>query len=154
MGERYLSEARAQGVLPSAANFNSSGRGYPDVAALGGLQNAYCISATIFAETDSSMMGVAGTSASCPVVAGVFARLNALRAAKGLPAMGFLNPFIYMHGEAFNDVTLGVSSDTGPEGFRALAGWDPATGLGTPDFSKLEVAAMNAVAKREATLVV
>lgn len=29
-------------------------------------------------------------------------------------------------------------------GFKASAGWDPATGLGTPDFEKLKKAAMAA----------
>jgi len=39
--------------------------------------------------------GVAGTSASCPVVAGVFALLNGIRLEAGKPALGYLNPFIY-----------------------------------------------------------
>ena len=34
--------------------------------------------------------------------------------------------------------------DNGYVGFRALAGWDPATGMGTPDYPKLLQAAMAA----------
>jgi hypothetical protein len=48
-----------------------------------------------------------GTSAATPVFAGIAAKLNELRLAKGGAPMGFLNPFIYQHPEAFNDVTTG-----------------------------------------------
>ena len=57
--------------------------------------------------------GVAGTSASCPVVAGIFARLNAKRLAAGGKPMGFLNPFIYQNPSGFFDVTQGINSDGG-----------------------------------------
>ena len=79
--------------------------------------------------------GVAGTSASSPVVAGVFARLNGLRLAKGKSPMGFLNPFIYRNPSGFQDVSLGTNDEgrAANHGFDAVAGWDPATGLGTPD---------------------
>ena len=36
-----------------------------------------------------------GTSAACPVVAAIFAKLNEVRLAKGGKPLGFLNPFIY-----------------------------------------------------------
>merc|ERR1711948_68673 len=84
----------------------------------------------------SALVGVGGTSAACPVVAGVFARLNAQRADKNLPPMGFLNPFI--------DVKLGMNQGMGKVGFTALKGWDPATGFGTPNFPKLSKAALKA----------
>ena len=83
----YLSAAGSS--LPAAAKWNATGRAYPDVAALGGQANAYCIRA------GSMFAGVAGTSASCPVVAAVIAKLNELRLAKGGKALGFLNPWIY-----------------------------------------------------------
>ena len=55
---------------------------------------------------------------------------------------------IYNHTEAFTDVTKGTNGiDRGGEkcpGFPAAPGWDPATGLGTPIFSKLLAAAMAA----------
>jgi len=133
--EHYKKTAAAAGILPDQKLWNASGRGYPDVAALGGSQNSYCVSLTGILGR-RSMMGIAGTSASCPVVAGIFARLNALRAAKGLSPMGWLNPFIYQNAAAFNDVTLGQNSGEGSRGFKAIAGWDPATGFGTPNFPK------------------
>merc|ERR1712050_629176 len=91
----YQKEAVAAYLADKSANFppqqlwNATGRGYPDLAALGGQKNSYCVS------TSGRFAGVAGTSASCPVAAGIFARLNGLRLAAGQSPMGFLNPIIY-----------------------------------------------------------
>jgi tripeptidyl-peptidase-1 len=135
----YLQKLEAAGQTPPASAFNSAGRAYPDVAALAGTQNPYCVAA------DKSFVGVGGTSASCPLTAGLFARINAERSAQGKPVMGFLNPFIYQNGDAFNDVTQGsVTGATGVKGFAALEGWDAATGFGTPNFPKVLAAAMKA----------
>ena len=126
-------KAAANASLPDAQNYNQTGRGYPDVAALAGEQNAYCIAAA------GGMLGIAGTSAACPVTAAIFARLNALRLGRGGKPLGFLNPWIYKHASAFNDVTKGVN-DAGSKrygGFTAVAGWDPATGVGTPNFEAM-----------------
>jgi tripeptidyl-peptidase-1 len=64
-----------------------------------------------------------------------------LRAHK--PALGFLNPFLYEIGyRGLNDITGGQSN--GCQGYipgahwNATKGWDPTTGLGTPDFQKLK----------------
>lgn len=136
----YLQKSDEAGLTPPASAFNRQGRAYPDVAALAGTQNAYCVAAT------SSFVGVGGTSAACPVTAGIFARLNAARAAKGKSNLGFLNPFIYQNPQAFNDVTEGkITGATGVKGFTAVEGWDAATGMGTPNFPKLMEAAMAAV---------
>merc|ERR1712216_326182 len=124
----YLADKTAD--LPPASYFNASGRGYPDVAALGGQKTPYCVNAGAFE-------GVAGTSASCPVVAGVFALLNDARLAAGKPALGFLNPFIYQNAAAFNDVTSGKNNAGIGNGFTAIKGWDAATGMGTPNYEAL-----------------
>jgi len=99
--------------------------------------------------------GVAGTSASSPVVAGVFAKLNGLRLSKGKPALGFLNPFIYKNPSGFHDVTSGVNNAGLSYGFSAIKGWDAATGFGTPDFKALSalVMSMNGV-RDEAAIIV
>jgi tripeptidyl-peptidase-1 len=131
-------KARADANLPDQAYWNNTGRGYPDVAALGGQKTSYCVRAGMFE-------GVAGTSASCPVVAGIFARLNGLRLAAGKPAMGFLNPFIYQNPSAFFDVQHGVNKDSSKYGFTAVEGWDAATGFGTPNYDELSKAAMASV---------
>lgn len=39
--------------------------------------------------------------------------------------------------EAFNDITTGNNPGCDTNGFLAEPGWDPVTGLGTPNFSKL-----------------
>jgi len=134
----YLATASAAGVLPKASLFNANGRAYPDISALGGQTNPYCV-----AYSAGSFGGVAGTSASCPVVAGVFAQLNNVRLKAGKTSLGWLNPFIYQvgvdHPECFNDVKDGSSNycNAGTVGFQALKGWDPATGFGTPNFGCL-----------------
>jgi len=141
----YQMEAVAAYSADEAANFppqelwNQTGRGYPDVAALGGRKNPYCVA------TGGRWGGVSGTSASCPVVAGIFAKINGVRIAAGQPAMGFLNPFIYQNPNAFFDVTSGTNSDQGQYGFTAVKGWDAATGFGTPNYEALLQAAMTAV---------
>jgi tripeptidyl-peptidase-1 len=135
----YLAKLEAAGESPPASAFNAAGRGYPDISALAGTQNPYCVSA------DKSFVGVGGTSASCPVTAGIFARINAERSAKGMPPMGFLNPFIYQNPDAFNDVTQGSNPGVqGYKGFTALEGWDASTGMGTPNFEKMLAAALKA----------
>jgi tripeptidyl-peptidase-1 len=123
----------AAGLLPPQTMWNNTGRGYPDVAALGGQKNPYCVVA------GGRFEGVAGTSASTPVVAGIFARLNGLRLAAGKPPLGFLNPFIYQNAASFNDITTGSNEGCGfaSAGWPAAAGWDAVTGVGTPNYAKL-----------------
>ncbi|KAF5373905.1 hypothetical protein D9758_000883 [Tetrapyrgos nigripes] len=109
--------------------FNKTGRAYPDVSAQGiGFQ------VVIGGRTQS----VGGTSASSPTFAGVIALLNDFRISKGLPSLGFLNPLLYAHPDVFNDVVSGSNPGCGTDGFNATTGWDPVTGLGTPDFVKMQ----------------
>ncbi|KAH9054084.1 subtilisin-like protein [Lactarius deliciosus] len=55
------------------------------------------------------------------------------------PPLGFLNIRLYDDGLAgFNDITSGSNPGCGTDGFSAVPGWDPVTGLGTPDFEKLQ----------------
>jgi len=131
---QYLSTAPE---LPAAA-YAKSGRGTPDVAALGA---GYTL--LVRGET---LGGIGGTSASAPVFAAMVSRLNDARFAAGKPMMGFLNPFLYRNPRAFKDVTEGddkVGRGGGAQaGFDCAAGWDPVTGLGTPKFKALLRAAM------------
>lgn len=131
----YLSTA--QNSLPSSTLYNATGRAYPDIAALGGQVNPYCV-----AIRGGSFGGVAGTSASCPVAAGIFAQLNNIRLAAGKPALGWLNPFIYSNGQCFNDVKDGSMNNcnAGTTGFPAVRGWDAATGFGSPNYQCLSKA--------------
>ncbi|KAG6845432.1 hypothetical protein H0H87_009339 [Tephrocybe sp. NHM501043] len=82
---------------------------------------------------------IGGTSASSPAFAGFVALLNDVRLAHGKPSLGFLNPLLYSKAASgFNDITLGHNSGCGTTGFNATKGWDPVTGLGTPNFGKLK----------------
>ncbi|TDL24009.1 subtilisin-like protein [Rickenella mellea] len=113
-----------------AGQFNTSGRAYPDVAAQGsGFQ------VVVGGRTTS----VGGTSASTPTFAGVVALLNDFRISSGKAPLGFLNPLLYSSAIAgLNDITSGSNPGCGTVGFTAGVGWDPVTGLGTPDFGKLQ----------------
>jgi tripeptidyl-peptidase-1 len=124
--------------LPDASKWNQTGAGFPDVAALAGNKNQYCIT------LNGGETGAYGTSAATPVWGAVVARLNEQRLASGKPPMGFMNPFLYSNPGAMNDVVTGDNSGRNGQkgGFPAVKGWDAATGLGTPDFEKLSAAAM------------
>ncbi|EJD41708.1 family S53 protease [Auricularia subglabra TFB-10046 SS5] len=114
----------------NAGKFNASGRGFPDVAAQG-------LNVQIVLEGQTG--GVAGTSASSPIFASFVALLNERLADSGRPPLGFLNPFLYSNAgvAALNDITTGNNPGCNTNGFPAVAGWDPVTGLGTPDFTRL-----------------
>jgi len=101
------------------------GRGLPDVAAVADPNTGPLVPMT---NGDVEAMG--GTSAAAPLWAGLVARLNE---GVGTP-VGFLNPFLYRHCATgvLNDITQGNNGS-----YAAAQGWDPCTGLGTPNGEKL-----------------
>jgi len=115
-----------------AGLYNTSGRGFPDVATQG-VGFAVVISGQV--------QGVDGTSCASPTFASIIALLNDQLVAAGKSKLGFLNPWLYQNPSAFNDITSGSNPGCDTNGFSAEAGWDPVTGLGTPDFDKLSSAA-------------
>ncbi|KAF7365749.1 Family S53 protease [Mycena venus] len=112
--------------------FNASGRGYPDVSAQG--ENVQIVSG-------GSTGGVDGTSCSSPIFASVIGLINDKLIAAGNSPLGFLNPWLYANPSMLNDVTTGSNPGCGAKGFTARAGWDPVTGLGTPNYAKMLAAA-------------
>ncbi|TDL17434.1 family S53 protease-like protein [Rickenella mellea] len=116
----------------NSGKFNKAGRGFPDVAAQG--QNVQIV---VGGRTEA----VAGTSCSSPIFASVVSLLNDQLIAAGKKPLGFLNPFLYANPGAFNDITTGSNPGCNTNGFPTKAGWDPVTGLGTPNFAKLKAAA-------------
>lgn len=114
---------------PNVYNDTGVARGFPDVAAIG------LKVATVF---NGTTYGVGGTSASAPIFAGIVTLLNEARIAAGKGPIGFLNPTLYANPGAFNDITIGSNPGCGSGGFNATPGWDPVTGLGTPDYQKLK----------------
>ncbi|KAE9364154.1 subtilisin-like protein [Stipitochalara longipes BDJ] len=113
--------------------FNHSGRAYPDVAA----------QATNFViYVGGSAGGVDGTSCATPTFASVIQLLNSDRLASGKSGLGFLNPWLYSNATSgLKDITKGGNTGCNGvisgAGFSAVAGWDPATGLGTPLYTSL-----------------
>lgn len=116
----------------TSVQFNNSRavRAYPDVSANG---------ANYVIAVDGSFSLVFGTSASTPVFGSIITLVNDARLAHGKKPVGFINPTIYTpeFQEAFNDITNGTNPGCGTPGFSAVQGWDPVTGVGTPNLGKL-----------------
>ncbi len=106
-------------------------RGVPDVSAVA---NPYTGMAFYL---NGSWDQAGGTSASSPVWSAITAVANQMA---GHP-LGFINPALYKiaasdtYHQAFHDITVGNNSNpqAGVTGYNATTGWDPVTGLGTPD---------------------
>ena len=97
------------------------GRGVPDVSGDADPNTGY----NILVDGESAVFG--GTSAVAPLWAALVARINQ---SIGKP-VGFLNPLIYAQAvetSGFHDITQGNNG-----AFSAAQGWDPCTGLGSPD---------------------
>jgi subtilase family serine protease len=122
--------------LPPAADFNSSNRGFPDISALG--HNYLIALSGEFEQVD-------GTSCSAPVIGGMIALLNSYRLNNNKPPLGFIIPLIYQaftsDPSIYTDITTGDNKCTenccDKYGYEATKGWDPVTGVGTPNFAKL-----------------
>ncbi len=102
-----------------------SGRGVPDVAGDASPQTGYVV------RVDGQATVIGGTSAVAPLWAGLVARLNQQL---GRP-VGFINTFLYGNtapGAGVHDI---VSGNNGA--YQAAPGWDPCTGLGSPDGSQI-----------------
>ncbi|CZR60665.1 related to Tripeptidyl-peptidase sed1 [Phialocephala subalpina] len=108
--------------------YHHGGRAYPDVGAVGDRQVVY---------SNGSWWLVGGTSLSSPVWGAILTLVNEERLAAGKSTVGFIHPILYQHPEVFNDVTVGNNPGCGSNGFVAAKGWDPVTGLGSPNFPKL-----------------
>ncbi len=96
--------------------------------------------ATALVADGRQALGVAdGTSAAAPFWAGIIALADQYAAHR----LGFVNPAIYRIGrnpaynKAFHDVTSGDNTVHYPQGtvagYRAIPGWDPVTGWGSPN---------------------
>ena len=112
--------------VPKAPN-GMLGRGVPDVAGDADPNSGYQI------VVDSQADVVGGTSAVAPLWAGLIALLNQ----QATHAVGYLNPLLYAAPveATFHDINVGNNG-----GYQARPGWDPCTGLGTPDGNGLMVA--------------
>jgi len=113
-------------------------RGVPDVA--GDADPADGAPVVLATGGTPFIVPAAGTEAAVPLWAG----LIALADQYAHHDLGFVNPAIYRiarsssYHEAFHDITTGNNIMTmpypvGTAGYKAVPGWDPATGWGSPD---------------------
>ena len=126
---------QATSNVPAAPN-SAGGRGVPDVAGDASPETGYNVS------FDGQNEVVGGTSAVAPLWAALIALVNQQRGSN----LGFINPTLYQNAEnGFNDITQGNNG-----AWSAGPGWDPCTGLGSPNgaqLSQIFAAATTASAK-------
>ncbi|KAH9062602.1 subtilisin-like protein [Lactarius deliciosus] len=101
--------------------YNASGRGVPDIA-------AQAIGLPIFFNGNEQKES------------GIISLLNDWLISTGQRLLGFLNPWLYGRGfRGLNDIAEGSNPGCNLDGFAAIVGWDPVTGLRTPNFRKMFV---------------
>ncbi|GAM82590.1 hypothetical protein ANO11243_005720 [Dothideomycetidae sp. 11243] len=105
--------------------YNRNGRGFPDVAA---------VADNIAVHYRGKFALSGGTSASTPIFASLINRIIEERIAIGKGPVGFINPVLYSNPWVLNDITNGSNPGCGTNGFDAVPGWDPVTGLGTANY--------------------
>jgi kumamolisin len=115
-------------VPPSVNPGAILGRGVPDVAGNADPVTGYKV------RIDGVDTVYGGTSAVAPLWAGLFALFNESLG----QSVGFANPLLYspvvQTPQALRDITQGNNDTTGQVGgYSARPGWDPCTGLGTPN---------------------
>jgi subtilase family serine protease len=110
------------------------GRGVPDVA----WSSAFVGGATMIV-FHGKPLAIFGTSLAAPAWSGVAALADQAAGRR----LGQLNRVLYRAnrdedgGGRFHDIATGNNSFHGFTGFSAAGGWDPVTGLGTPNVAKL-----------------
>jgi len=127
-----------QDALPAGSTAIGAMRGVPDVAFQASSRTGPLVYDT--APGAGGWFIVGGTSCSAPQWAGLVAIADQI-AGHGL---GLINPTLYKiatsasYGTDFFDVTTGNNqADPSIPGYPATTGWDPVTGLGTPDAATL-----------------
>ncbi|KAF8257856.1 peptidase S8/S53 domain-containing protein [Lactarius quietus] len=112
--------------------YNDQGRGIPDLSAL-------AIGFKIIVNGEDRYSSSTGMSTA--VVASTVTLINDWRLSKYNHPRGWLNPWLYGYGRSsIIDVMNGQNEGCSIQGlgFPALKGWDPVTGIGTPDFLKMK----------------
>jgi len=96
-------------------------RGLPDISAA---MNNYLM------YYNGSIVGIGGTSASAPVMAGMLARFQSLTGKQR--SSPEYNKLFYNHKNSFFDILVGTNNNIITSGYKGTVSWDPVTGLGAP----------------------
>lgn len=117
--------------VPNSSNPGGKvGRGVPDICGNADGETGFIV------RVDGSNQAVGGTSAVAPLWAGLIALLNSGRS----QPVGFITPKLYAiasSANALHDITDGDNGVNQVKGYKAKAGWDPCTGLGSPNGANL-----------------
>jgi subtilase family serine protease len=141
-----------QNALPAGSTTIGSQRGVPDVALQASSRTGALVYQTLppdglsglicgSAPCSTGWYSIGGTSLSCPQWAALVAMADQVNGG----GLGLINPALYKIGadptryaNDFFDVTTGNNAfDPSVPGFPATTGWDPVTGLGTPNAANL-----------------
>ena len=109
-------------------------REFPDVSAVASIYGGYLVYDATDSSTESPWIVVGGTSGAAPLEAAFTA--DSLAGGRG----GLLNTLLYGLGSSyFNDITIGSNDvfSTLYSQYPATPGYDMASGLGSPNWSKL-----------------
>ena len=132
----YQSTAHVPASSPCGATGGC--RQVPDVSASADPYHGYSVYCSIRNACGSGgWLAFGGTSGAAPLWAAASALLN--EACGPARRIGFANPALYAAAGALHDVTTGNNDALGVNGgaYAAAAGYDLATGLGTPDVAAL-----------------
>ena len=141
-----------QNTLPTGSTPIGDTRGVPDIAYQASARTGVLVYDTAPGDAEGGVVCpsgdpcsagwyvVGGTSSGCPQWAALVAIADQI-AGHGL---GMINPKLYAlanasnHSDYFYDVTTGNNqADPSVPGYPATVGWDPVTGLGTPNAANL-----------------
>lgn len=143
--------------VPEAYKANGTGYPQPAGAIMAGVPDVAAISTSWPTIVNGLEVPIGGTSSAAPTWAAVIALLNAHEQSNGRPNLGFVNPWLYTlvatgrgglkdivkggNNKGECDLLQGCTLTTfgGKQllGYDVTEGWDPVTGLGSPNFGVL-----------------
>jgi subtilase family serine protease len=148
-----FSKPTYQGTLPAGSTPIDTARGVPDIASQASARTGALIYISLPPDGQSGLLcgsspcstgwyDIGGTSLACPEWAGLVGIADQINGGNGL---GLINPALYAlasnptsYANDFYDVTTGNNQAVSTiPGYPATTGWDPVTGLGTPNAANL-----------------